>query len=334
MLDWKTLHKTIDGVERILLSTHENPDGDGLGSAYSMYHFLKNKGKDCRIIQISQLPYEYEFLNTDQVIETYNPETHDDWISQVDLALIFDVGDYRRMRQIGDELASNKIHVVNIDHHPDLSDGRFAENFINMDAAATGEMVYDFMKAGNISMTKEIAVGIYTGIVTDTGSFSYSNTNQKCHQIAMECIEVGVNTSQIYQSVYENSSKGRVALLGLILNQIEYNDTGELAWFTIDQSMMNKANATQADVDGFTDFVRKIRGVEVAVMIVEKDNNSCRVNFRSKGKYVINGIAKALGGGGHKLAAGAVTQGSLDEVLPKVLASTRASLADQNGELK
>jgi len=334
MLDWKSLHKTIDGVERILLSTHENPDGDGLGSAYAMYHHLKSQGKDCRLIQISNLPHEYEFLNLDQVIETYNSEVHDNWISQVELALIFDVGDYRRTRKIGEQLESNKIHVVNIDHHPDLSDGHFADNFINTDAAATGEMVYDFMKAGNVSLTKEIAVGIYTGVVTDTGSFSYSNTNQKCHQIAIECISAGVNTSQIYQSVYENSSKGRVALLGLILNQIEYNDTGELAWFTIDQSMMDKAKATQADVDGFTDFIRKIRGVEVAVMIVEKDNNSCRVNFRSKGKYIINGIAKSLGGGGHQLAAGALAKGSLTEVLSKVLASTNASLAEQNGKIE
>ena len=334
MLDWKSLHKTIDGVERILLSTHENPDGDGLGSAYAMYHHLKSQGKDCRLIQISHLPHEYEFLNLDQVIETYNSEVHDNWISQVELALIFDVGDYRRTRKIGEQLESNKIHVVNIDHHPDLSDGRFADNFINTDAAATGEMVYDFMKAGNVSLTKEIAVGIYTGVVTDTGSFSYSNTNQKCHQIAIECISAGVNTSQIYQSVYENSSKGRVALLGLILNQIEYNDTGELAWFTIDQSMMDKAKATQADVDGFTDFIRKIRGVEVAVMIVEKDNNSCRVNFRSKGKYIINGIAKLLGGGGHQLAAGALAKGSLTEVLSKVLTATNASLAEQNGKIE
>ena len=333
MLDWKSLHKTIDGADRILLSTHENPDGDGLGSACAMYHYLKGQGKDCRIIHISELPFEYEFLNTGQAIETYNADIHNEWISQVDLALIFDVGDYRRTRQIGEELASNNIHIVNIDHHPDLSDGRFADNFINMDAAATGEMVYDFLKAVNVYMTKEIAEGIYTGIVTDTGSFSYSNTNQKCHHIAVECIEAGVNTYQIYQSVYENRSKGRVALLGLIINKIEYNKTGELAWFTIDKSMMAQVNANQTDVDGFTDFVRKIRGVEVAVMIVEKDNNTCRVNFRSKGKYIINGIAKSLGGGGHKLAAGAEAQGSLDEVLQSVLSSTRASIEEQNRKI-
>ncbi len=331
MLDWNSLHKTIDGVDRILLSTHENPDGDGLGSAYAMYHYLKSREKDCRLIQISDLPYEYEFLNNGQVIETYQSNLHDDWISQVELALIFDVGDYRRMRQIGDELEASKIHVVNIDHHPDLSDGRFAENFIDIEAAATGEMVYDFMQAGNVFLTKEIAVGIYTGVMTDTGSFCYSNTNQKCHQIAMECIAAGVNTSKIYQSVYESSSKGRVALLGLILNKLQYNETGELAWFTIDQSMMDKANATKKDVDGFTDFVRTIRGVEVAVMVFENGVNSCRINFRSKGKYAINEIAKSMGGGGHKFAAGAVTEGSLDEVLPKVLAETKESLAQQNG---
>ncbi len=334
MLDWKSLHKTIGGVDRILLSTHENPDGDGLGSAYAMYHYLKDQGKDCRLIQISDLPFEYEFLNTGHIIETYRSDAHDAWLSRVELALIFDVGDYRRLKNIGDELTSNGTHVVNIDHHPDLSDGRFAENYINMDAAATGEMVYDFMQAANVSLTKEIAEGIYTGVMTDTGSFCYSNTNQKCHQIAMECIAAGVNTSAIYQSVYENSSKGRIALLGLILNQLQYNDNGELAWFTIDQSMMDKAGATKKDVDGFTDFVRTIRGVEVAVMVFENGINSCRINFRSKGKYAINEIAKSLGGGGHKYAAGAVTEGSLIEVLPKVLAETRASLAQQNGQLK
>ena len=331
MLDWKSLHKTIDSAGRILLSTHENPDGDGLGSAYAMYHYLKSLGKDCRLVHISDLPFEYEFLNTDDVIETYDADRHNGWIANTELALIFDVGDYRRMRQIGDELEAHNVHVVNIDHHPDLSDGRFTENFINIEAAATGEMVYDFMMANHISLTQEIAEGIYTGVMTDTGSFCYSNTNQKCHQIAMECIGAGVNTSAIYQSVYESSSKGHVALLGLILNNLNYNETGELAWFTIDQSMIDKAGATNKDVDGFTDFVRTIRGVEVAVMVYENSDNSCRINFRSKGKYIINGIAKAMGGGGHQLAAGAVADGSMDEVLPKVLTKTRAALAQQNG---
>ena len=114
MLDWKTLYQKIENSERILLSTHENPDGDGLGSAYAMYHYLNNINKDCRIIHISELPSEYTFFNYDDVIETYESEKHDNWISKIDLALIFDVGDFRRLRDIGKALTNNKKYVVNI----------------------------------------------------------------------------------------------------------------------------------------------------------------------------------------------------------------------------
>ena len=104
-----------------MLSTHENPDGDGLGSAYAMYHYLNNLKKDCRIVHISELPSEYMFFNNDNVIETYDPQNHDTWISKIDLALIFDVGDFRRLRDIGEVLTNNRKHVVNIDHHPDIA---------------------------------------------------------------------------------------------------------------------------------------------------------------------------------------------------------------------
>ena len=100
MLDWKSLHKTINGATKILLSTHENPDGDGLGSAQAMFHYLKHIGKDCRLVNISELPFEYEFLNSGGIIETYKAETHDDLITSTDLALIFDVGEYERLRTI------------------------------------------------------------------------------------------------------------------------------------------------------------------------------------------------------------------------------------------
>ena len=333
MLDWKSLHQTIDGAERILLSTHENPDGDGLGSATAVYHYLNSQGKNCKIINISGLPLEYEFLNQNKMIETYNSLNHTDWIASADLALIFDVGDYSRLGVIGELLNKHKIHVVNIDHHPDLGDGQFSENYINVDAAATGEMAYDFLKAMNIPLSKEMAEGIYTGVMTDTGSFCYNNTNEKCHQIAIECMEAGVNTSLIYQKVYENRSPGQIALLAQILNNLGYDQNGELAWFTIDKNMMDTAGATKKDIDGFTDFVRTIRGVEVAVMIFENKPNSCRINFRSKGKYIINDIAKSLGGGGHKFAAGAIAQGTLNEVLQKVLSETKAALEHQNGHV-
>ena len=334
MLDWKLLYQKIESAERILLSTHENPDGDGLGSAYAMYHHLKNLKKDCRVIHISELPSEYNFFNNDNAIETYNSGTHDDWILNIDLALIFDVGDFRRLRDIGEVLIDNSKHVINIDHHPDLSDGRFAENFINIDAAATGEMVYDYLKTINVDLTKPMAEGIYTAVMTDTGSFCYSNTNQKCHQIAIESIDLGVNTSKIYQTVYENRSPAQVALLGELLHNLDYDSNGELAWFSIDQEMLKKVGAKNKNVDGFTDFVRSIKGVEISIMFFELNSNTVRINFRSKGKYVINGIAKSFSGGGHKFAAGALAKGNLQIIVSKVLEKTKESILFQNGNSK
>jgi phosphoesterase RecJ-like protein len=327
MLDWKSLHNTINSSARILLSTHENPDGDGLGSATAVYHYLTKIGKDCRLIIISDLPKEYQFLNLDNIIETYDSNLHDDWISQADLAIIFDVGDFNRLRQVGEKISANSIKAINFDHHPDLKDKRFSDNYIQITAAATGEMVYDFLKSVNVNLTLAMANGIYTAVMTDTGSFCYSNTNQKCHQIAIECLDVGVNTSQIYQTVYENRTAGQVKLLAGIINNLNFSDNHELAWFSISQKMMKNANAINKDIDGFSDFVRSIQGVEVALMVFENTNGTCRINFRSKGKYIINTIAKSLGGGGHKFAAGAMKNGDLGDVLNDVLTETRIHLS-------
>ena len=327
MLDWKSLHNTINSSARILLSTHENPDGDGLGSATAVYHYLTKIGKDCRLIIISDLPKEYQFLNLDNIIETYDSNLHDDWISQADLAIIFDVGDFNRLRQVGEKISANSIKAINFDHHPDLKDKRFSDNYIQITAAATGEMVHDFLKSVNVNLTLAMANGIYTAVMTDTGSFCYSNTNQKCHQIAIECLDVGVNTSQIYQTVYENRTAGQVKLLAGIINNLNFSDNHELAWFSISQKMMKNANARNKDIDGFSDFVRSIQGVEVALMVFENTNGTCRINFRSKGKYIINTIAKSLGGGGHKFAAGAMKNGNLEDVLNDVLTETRIHLS-------
>ena len=238
--------------------------------------------------------------------------------------------DKDRLREVVEKISANSVNAINFDHHPDLNDKRFSENYIQMTAAATGEMVYDFLKSVNVDLSLAMANGIYTAVMTDTGSFCYSNTNQKCHQIAIECLEAGVNTSQIYQTVYENRTPGQVKLLAEIINNLNYSDNQELAWFTISQEMMKNANASKKDIDGFSDFVRTIQGVEVALMIFQNTNGTCRVNFRSKGKYIINTIAKSLGGGGHKFAAGAIKKGSLNDVLDDVLSETSNQLIKQD----
>jgi phosphoesterase RecJ-like protein len=280
------------------------------------------------------LPVEYDFLNKDDIIETYDPDVHNSWISTVDLAIIFDVGDYKRIRELKTQIKDNKIKTLNIDHHPHPKDHPFTYNVVDLNAASTGDMVYDYIKSvrdGNIS--KLMAKGIYTAVMTDTGCFRYSNTNTHCHDIAIECLEVGVNTTNIYQLIYESSSQSRISLLGNILQNIHYELDGEFAWFIIDQDMMSIAKASKADVEGFSDFVRTIRGVEVSMMIMENDDQSCRLNFRSTGNYIINGVAVELGGGGHKFASGAIINNPLDSVVKNAVEKMKKSILEQRSGL-
>ncbi|MDP6230525.1 MAG: bifunctional oligoribonuclease/PAP phosphatase NrnA [Candidatus Marinimicrobia bacterium] len=317
--------------ERILLTTHENPDGDGLGSASAMYYHLQEVGKECRIINCSDLPVEYDFLNQNIIFELYDVKEHDEWLEKCDLAIIFDVGDFKRVRGIKDAINRNEIKTINIDHHPHSDDHPFSLNVVDTNAAATGAIVFDYLKmARKKPMTKNMCEGLYTAIMTDTGSFRYSNTDAKCHEIAIECLKAGVETSRIYQRVYETKPQGGVRLLARVIDNITFDSGGELAWFWIDQKMLDAADASSKDVDGFTDFVRSIKGVEVAVMVFQNGTNSCRINFRSKGKYAINDVAKYFGGGGHRFAAGAIVKGNKETIIPLVVTETKASLEEQS----
>ena len=330
-MEWQQINEMIIASERILLTTHENPDGDGLGSASAMYYHLQEVGKECRIINCSDLPVEYDFLNQNIIFELYDVKEHDEWLEKCDLAIIFDVGDFKRVRGIKDAINRNEIKTINIDHHPHSDDHPFSLNVVDTNAAATGAIVFDYLKmARKKPMTKNMCEGLYTAIMTDTGSFRYSNTDAKCHEIAIECLKAGVETSRIYQRVYETKPQGGVRLLARVIDNITFDSSGELAWFSIDQKMLDAADASSKDVDGFTDFVRSIKGVEVAVMVFENGTNSCRINFRSKGKYAINDVAKYFGGGGHRFAAGAIVKGNKETIIPLVVTETKASLEEQS----
>ena len=319
-IDWGKVDEIILSANRTLLSTHENPDGDGLGSELAMAQYLIDNECDFKIINTSPLPHEYTFLDPDGIFETYNAKDHSEWIKNADLAIIFDVGDFVRCRDVFNEITANKLNTINIDHHPHPENHSFALSIVDLKAAATGCMVFDFLKHNyNKPLNNQMLRGIYTAVMTDTGCFRHSNTDQKCHLIAMETLKNGVDTASIYQRIYENSTKTRVELLGYVLSNIHYELDGVLAWFQITQEMLNTTKATKSDVDGFTDFVRSIKNVQVALMIFDQLDGTCRVNLRGKGKYSVNRIANTLGGGGHRLAAGAIVEGNIENVIKDVI---------------
>jgi phosphoesterase RecJ-like protein len=333
-IDWDAVHNVIKNATSIMLTTHENPDGDGLGAESGLYYHLKEQNKDVRIINYSPLPREYKYLNSDNIFECYDNESHDDWIKDIDLVIVFDVGDFLRIRTLVNTIEKYDIETMNIDHHPHPDDNVFTYNLVNLSAAATGCMVYDYLKVvRDKPIPKNSLLGIYTAMMTDTGCFRYSNTDNKCHEIAIECLNIGIETHKIYQHIYENSTRSRIKLMGEFLSNLKYELDGTFAWFIISNEMMKVANATRSDVDGFTDMVRTISGVEVSLMIFQQNDSSCRINFRSKGRYSVNDIAKELGGGGHAFAAGAVVNGSLKDVSSDVVKATSISIEKKMTDL-
>ena len=311
-INWNNLTSLIKDSNKILLSTHINPDGDGLGSEIALYHYIKSLNKDCRIINISDLDDKYQFLNKNQIIEVFDLNSHSKWIGSCDCAIIFDIGDYKRLGNISEILKNNDVKRISIDHHPS-DDSFFDFRCLDITAPATGYLIWQYFKDINFNLTYDIAEGLYTALITDTGSFRYNSTTPDCHKMAKEILESGIKPYDIYASVYEQRTIPQVKLLGSVIDSLKITD--EFASIKITTQMLDQCNANLSDVDGFTDFMRSIKGVEVSFMISQISSSKFRINFRSRGKYIINDIAHYFNGGGHKLAAGAtVENSSFDEI--------------------
>jgi len=302
------LDRQILEASTILLTSHINPDGDGIGSELALYYHLSEMGKDCRIINTSKTPEVYSFLNENKVIETYSVD-HDEWIKKAALVIILDIGDISRIGEMRN-LFSNKSISICIDHHPARDEKVYTYTMINTEEPSTGSIVYKYLihARNNKKLPLNIAVPLYVALITDTGSFRYSNTNSEAHHMAAHLIESGVKPNEIQNYVYESRPMVQVKLLGKIIDGLQFQFEKQFVWFIVNSKMMSECGASHKDIDGFTDFARTIQGVEISCMILELPDNNIRLNFRSKGKYSVNDIAGKFKGGGHPFAAGAVIE--------------------------
>ena len=317
-VNYSKIEQIISENEKIFISTHINPDGDSLGSAFAMYHYLKKIGKDCRIINHSEVPLVYSFLNKKEIFNEINDENIA-FIKNADLGIILDFGDFYRLGEVANIIEGTTVETINIDHHPLTENNFFTHNFINLDASSVGEILYSYFSSlGSDTIDKEMMLGIYSAVLTDTGSFRFSNTNQLSHEIAVHAIKMGINISEIYQNIYENSSVSRIKLLGNVIQKLNFDCNGELLWFSLNNDMVKEVDGTNQDFDGFTDFFRGIQGGEIALMLYDL-KGKVRLSFRSKGKYKVNNVAKKMGGGGHPFAAAALVDGEFSDVKSTVL---------------
>ena len=319
--NWDSLTSHIEQSNFILLSTHINSDGDGIGSEIAFYYFLKDMGKECRIINATSTPDNLNIIDPDSIVEVYE-NSFDMWLSKVDLTIVFDIGDHRRTGPIGGKVYESS-YVISLDHHPAKEGHPFDLNIVHPDAPATGYMVWKYMEylgKTKTSLPLKMANALYAAVVTDTGSFKYQSTTPDTHKMASHLLESGVKGYDIQRSIYEQNKLSRIRLMGLIIQNLYYSDNGKVVWSIVTRDMIQKANAGDSDVDGFTEFIRTIEGVEVSFMVRETNKGNHRINFRSSGNYIINDIAQSFDGGGHKFAAGASVDGlSLAEIETKII---------------
>lgn len=316
-MDYNQIQSIINKHDKIFISSHINPDGDSVGSAYAVYNYLDAIGKDCIIVNHSPIPEVYNFLNKDNIFKELDEDSAS-FIKKADLGLILDIGDFYRLGDVAYLVEENGIETLSIDHHAKSDNDLFTYEFIDLKASSVGEILYSYFIEINHKISKDTMHGIYTAVLTDTGSFRHSNTTDVCHKVAVDAIKMGLDISKVYQNIYENSSISRMKLLGNVIQKLNYDCDGELVWFLLNHDMIKEVNGSNQDFDGFTDFFRGIKGVEVSLMLYDL-GGKVRLSFRSKGKYKVNEIAKKMGGGGHPYAAAALVDGEFSDVKSTVL---------------
>lgn len=306
MTEIEQINELIRSGSTFLVTTHESPDGDAVGSSLALASYLLQLGKEVTVYFSDPVPDLYSFLPlADRVVHTL-PTTPSD------VCFVLDVGEFRRAGAAFtgyDKVAT----YVNIDHHA-TSESFGAVNLIDVSASATGALIYRIIKAAGGIISPDTALCIYTAVITDTGSFRYSNADPEAFAIAGEMVGLGVNTWYVAEHLYESQPRQRLELLALSLATLRISPSGTFASLAVTRDMYEKSGATAELTDGFVNYPRSIRGVEVAVLFRELEPGKIKVGFRSKGKVNVSRLTEAFGGGGHHNAAGCTLAGTLEEV--------------------
>lgn len=314
-MEIEQLNNSIKVSKNILLVSHINPDGDTLGTMCGMYVLIKdNYKKSCDMVVVSDVPSTYSFLpeiNLVKPISEFDLSREYDLVINLDVAAIDRCGD----AQI---LFSKAKKTVNIDHH-ETNVGYAGINIVEPYAAAAAEVLCEISENLKWKISKDAATCLYTGLMTDTGCFRYSNTAQKTMRYAGEMIAIGVNPSELYQKCYETSSKDMVLFQSYCVNKAQFANNDKIAYTIVYKKDLEKFNNKGEDfTDGLTEKLRAIVTTEIAFVVKELNSTTSKVSMRSKSDNIAQ-ICSSFGGGGHKLAAGAVIKGTPTQAVKLIL---------------
>lgn len=289
--------KIIKDNDNIFIASHINPDGDNIGSILALGLALKKVNKNVIVLKSDIIPSDYEFLPGVNMIQDYTQD-----LGPIDVFISLDSSDEDRL---GDNklLLDNAKHIINIDHH--ISSTMFGDiNIVDSKAAATGELVYDFIKKMEIDLDIYIATNLYTAISTDTGKFSYESVTSNTHRIVAELIDTGIDFNNININLYENMSMERTNLFINAISTLNTYENNSIATVKVTQEMLRESGAKMEDTEGIVGFIRKISSVEVACLLKELEEEDIKISLRSKKNVDVASICEYFNGGGHVRAAG------------------------------
>lgn len=313
MLD--SLVQKLKSAKSVVLSTHRNSDGDGLGAQIALYYGLRKLGKQAVILNPDRPAKKYGFLNTTSLVQT--PDSGSTALEAADLALVLDTNDRRLVEPLMTDLERTCDEVVFVDHHPVLEQGPKPNpgSYIDVSAASTGEIVFDLLRALNVEFDAQIARALYTSVVFDTQNFRYVKASPKSHVMAAELLKFERKPEEVHRGLFATYTVDKMSFFARTLAQVEYGAGGRIAIVRVVLSEALKSGLEADESGDAIDQVMNIESVEVAALIREDAPEKMKLSFRSKGTFPVLALAEKLGGGGHLFASGAYISGQNPEAL-------------------
>jgi phosphoesterase RecJ-like protein len=311
----------VEAKRKFAITSHLRPDGDSLGSSLGLYWLLRALDKDVEVIMRDPVPHTYQKLPgaTDVRVTPAAADAYDG-------VFVIECSDIARPGLLDLE----KQFVVNIDHH--ATTALFGKiNWIDSTASACGEMIYNLCKATGVRVTREIAECCYTALITDTGSFHYSNTTERTFKVASELLRTGVKPAKTAEAVFASYPWSRIQLMGAVLSTARRDSTGHVALLRHSLEMQHLAEASDEDADGFVNYPLTVGEVEAVAMLKECEPGVYRTSLRSKGEVNVAKVAEKFGGGGHRNAAGCTMRGTWEEAEEKIIALLQDAVERANG---
>lgn len=328
-----SLIRRLHESRRVVLTTHERPDGDAIGSEIGMALYLEALGKEVHVLNADPTPHTLEWLPGADRIRVFNGSIDQrEAVAGADVILVMDTNAEARLGRLGPAVRASAAHTVLVDHHT-APETWFDATYRREDVSSTGELVYEIIAADDPGrIDRDIATALYVAIMTDTGSFRFSNTSPAVHRAVADLLERGrLDPSPIHAEVFDKRTPEGLRLMSRVLQTLTVAHDGRVAWMVVTPRFLQETGASIEETEGFVNWGLAVEGVVTSILFTETEPGT-KVSLRSKGAHHVHTWAQALGGGGHPNASGAFVRRPLDETIDRVIAQAPRYLGLDAGD--